>query len=333
MRRCSTCKHLAKICAPALFRNIANPKDPQDVLDLLDYLGDIGRFVKHLELTLHGVSGDILAEIVKRCSDLRCLTVKYVIGYKWYSPELLAAIMLLPALTDLRFTNYPNLPWIDSSGEDITQIMFEPLLGSHGDKLRALKILGKGTLGSGSFASLTRDAPRLVELELCHGLDFRLQHSFAESSTWACATHLQSLTIVDCHGLYADIFTQKLASGVFGQPQKVSLKMHDSSPEKTPPGPIEWTIPALDTFKLDFFTTWEMEHLQLIHAKKVFLSRVCRQRTYKMVIQQIAHKSAFPEATEIHVTTSLSGEDFRELQRVCSARGVKTIARDWDRRG
>jgi len=116
----------------------------------------------------------------------------------------------------------------------------------------------------------------------------------------------------------------------------VSLAMcGDPSDDKRPPGPIKWTIPALDTLKLDHFATWEMEHLQLIHAKKLFLSRVWRQGPegmYKMVLQQIAHKRAFPEATEVHVTTDWSGEDFRELQRVCSAKDVKMITRDGDRR-
>ena len=325
MRRSSTCKHLANICAPALFRTIAIKKKPREVVRLLDYLVNIEHFVKYLELTLHRIPHGILAEIVKRCSNLRCLTMHHLSGRKWYSSELLAAVVLLPALTELRFMKYPNYPW--------DKTMLEPLLGSHGDKLRSLKVSGYGTLRSGGFASLIRDASRLVELELHYVLDVGLRRSLAESSTWACAAHLQSLTFIRCGGLHANIFTHKLASGVFGHPKKVSLAMcGDASDDKRPPGPIEWTIPALDTFKLDHFATWEMEHLQLIHAKKVFLCRVWRQDPegmFKMVIQQIAHKGAFPEAKEVHVTTYWSDEDLCELQRVCSARGVKMITRGW----
>jgi len=276
----------------------------------------------------------ILAEIVKRCSDLRCLTIHHRSGYKLDSFELIPAIMLLPALAELHFIKYPSYRFGESRSEDIVHTMLEPLLGSHGDRLRSLKVSGHGTLGIGCFEALTRDASRLVELELCHVLDVGLRRSLAESSTWACAAHLQSLTFIRCGGLHANIFTQKLASGVFGHPRKVSLAVcGNQSDDRKPPGPIEWTIPALDTLKLNHFATWEMEHLQLIHAKKVFLSRAWRQGPqgmYKMVIQQIAHKGAFPEATEVHVTTDWSDEDFSELQGVCSARGVKMIVRDWD---
>jgi len=106
--------------------------------------------VRHLELTL--LRGNILAKIVKGCPDLRCLTTHYVSGYEWYSPELLAALVLLPALTELRFMKYAYAS---------AHTMLEPLLSSHRDKLRSLKVSGYGSLGREGFASLTRDASRL----------------------------------------------------------------------------------------------------------------------------------------------------------------------------
>ena len=334
MRRSSTCKRLADICAPALFRTITNPKRHEELVNLLDYLVNIGRFVRHLKLHLQGMEDLNLAEIVKRCSDLRCLTIHHCDRVKSNLVQLLAAIMLLPALTELCFEESPLYRDNAVRSNGVIRKMIEPLLRVHGDKLRSLKVSGHDSLGSGGLVSLTRDASRLVELELYIVLDVGLRRSLAESSTWACAAHLQSLTFVRCGGLHANIFTRKLASGVFGRPREVSLTTcGNSSDDRKPPGPIEWTIPALDTLKLDHFETWEMEHLQLIHAKKVFLSRVWSQGSegkYKMVIQQIAHKRAFPEATEVHFRPSWSDKDFIALQRVCSARGVRMITRDWD---
>ena len=275
----------------------------------------------------------ILAEIVNRCSDLRCLTIHHYSRYNLDSVQLLAALKALPALADIRFKELSSFGWEAVRGEDVAQTIFKPLLQIHGNKLRSLKILGYGTLGNGGFASLTHDASRLVELELHDVLHVGLRHLFAESSAWACAGHLQSLTFFHCGGLHAGIFTQKLASGVFGHPQRVSLTAcGDGSDNPKPPEAIEWTIPALDTFKLDQFAMWETEHLQLIHARKVFLSRVWRQGPdgmYKTVIRHIADKRAFPEAVEVHVTTNWSDDDFRELQSVCSARGIKLVMRDW----
>ena len=275
----------------------------------------------------------ILAEIVNRCPDLRCLTIHHYSRYNLDSVQLLAALKALPALAEIRFKELPSFGWESVRSEDATHTILKPLLQVQGNKLRSLKILGYGTLGNGGFASLTHDASRLVELELEQVLHVGLRHLFAESRTWACAGHLQSLTFTQCGGLHANIFTQKLASGVFGHPQRVSLVMcGNPSDDRKPPEAIEWTIPALDTFELDHFATWEMEHLQLIHARKVFLSRVWRQGPdgmYKTVIRHIADKRAFPEAVEVHVTTDWSDEDFRELQSVCSARGVKLVMRDW----
>jgi len=173
-----------------------------------------------------------------------------------------------------------------------------------------------------------------MELELCQALDIGLQCSLAESRTWACAAHLQSLTFIQCSGLHANIFIQMLASGVFGHPQKVSLtECGNMSDDRKPLGPIEWTIPALDTLELNCFAAWEMEHLQLLHARKLFLSLVWTQGPEgmdQMVLQQITHKRAFPEATEVHVTSNWSDENFSKLQCICSTRGVKMITRDWD---
>jgi hypothetical protein len=335
--RFSTCKRLADICAPALFRTITNEKSHEELVNPLDCLINIGGFVKHLKLHLQGMDGRILTEIVKRCPDLQCLSIYHSGGEMMDLAQLLAALKALPALAELKFDKSTNGWWRGRRNEDAAQLMFKSLLESHEAKLRSLKISGYGTFGDGGFASLIHDASRLVELYIHHALHVGLRQSLAESSTWACARHLQSLTFVRCGGLHAGIFTQKLASGVFGHPRKVSLRVCGNLSDDTkPPEVIEWTIPALDTFELEHFATWEMEHLQLIHAKKVFLSRVWRQGPngmYKMVIQQIAHKRAFPEVVEVHVTTQWKDEDFGELQRVCSARGVKLVTRDWTRYG
>ena len=330
--RSSTCKYLANVCAPALFSTITNARKAKKLVNLLNYLTNIGCFVKHLKLHLHGVGDHNLVKIVNMCSDLRCLTIHLYNGKKSDFVQLLAALKALPALAEIHFKDLASFRWHAEKSEDAAHIMLKSLLQVHGNKLRSLKISGNGTLENGGFASLAHDASRLVELELDEVLHTGLRHLFAESGTWACAGHLQSLTFTWCDGLYANIFTQKLASGEFGHPQRVSLAAcGDGSDNPKPPEAIEWTIPALDTFKLDQFAMWEMEHLQLIHARKVFLSRVWRQGPggmYKTVIRHIADKRAFPEAVEVHVTTDWVDEDFRELQCVCSARGIKLVM--WD---
>jgi hypothetical protein len=329
LMRFSTCKRLADICAPALFHTIATCKSHEKIVNLIDYLMNIGCFVKHLKLHLQGMDGRILAEIVDRCSDLQCLTIYHCSGEILDSAQLLVALKALPALAELNSYGASGNWWGDKKSEDV---MLKPLLKSHGDRLRSLKISGYEMLEKGGFASLIHDAPRLVELDIHHSLNVGLRRSLAESSTWACASHLQSLTFIWCGGLHAGIFTQKLASGAFGHPRKVSLAMCGTpADDREPPEVIEWSIPALDILELDYFLTWEMEHLLLIHAKKVFLSHVWSQSLdgmYRVVIQQIAHKRAFPEAAEIHVTTDWSNEDFGELRRVCPARGVKLIRGD-----
>lgn len=161
-------------------------------------------------------------------------------------------------------------------------------------------------------------------------MSFEMDFEIHSRSHKACAIHLQSLTFVRCGGLHANIFTPNLASGIFSHHQNVTLAVcgDPSDDTKTRPGPIAWRIPPLDIFKLEHCETWEMEHLQLVHAKKVFLSLVWRQGPegmYKMVIQQIAHRRTFSGVDEVHVTSNWSDKDFGELQRVCSAKGVKLV--------
>lgn len=295
--------------------------------------------MKHLKLDLENQERDdlILAKLVNRCPNLRHLTIDHYREDKSDAVLLLAAFKTLPALTDLSLhesSKYYRGRGV-SNEDSFVHKMFKPILESHRN-LRSLKVSGFGALERGGLAALMHDAPQLVELELCNVLHVGLRNPLAESATWACARHLQSLAFIRCGGLHAGIFAQKLASGVFGHPQKVTLAVCGStSDDRKLPGPVVWTIPALDILELDHFAMWEMEHLQLVHAKKVFLSRVWGQDpagTYKMTIQQIAHRGAFPGAVEVHVTTDWSDEDFRELQRVCSAKGVGLVMRDWERR-
>jgi len=338
--RSSTCKRLADLCAPATFYAITTAnRSPEKLISLLRYLTNIGCFVKYLTLDLHVQERDdrVLAKVMNRCPNLQHLTVDHHREDKSDSLLLFAALDALPALTELSLHESSKYYWWRgvSYEDSFIHNMFDPTIKKIGSRLHYLKISGYGALERGGFESLIEDAPRLVELELYDVLHVGLRHSLAESRTWACAAHLQRLTFVRCGGLHANIFTKKLASGAFGHPQRVTLAVcGDPSDDTTPPGAIEWKIPALDIFELDHFATWEMEHLQHVHAKKVFLSRVWRQGPegmYKMVIQQIAHKSAFPEAVEVHVTTDWSDEDFGELQRVCSTKGVKLVMREWRR--
>ena len=326
MRSPSTCKHLANLCAPALFCTITiRYRSPEKLTSLLGYLTNIGCFVKHLKLRpdAQGRDDAILAEIVKKCSDLRHITISYYIEDKSDRVLLLAAFKVLPALTTLRLTELSDGYWPRriSNEDSLMHKIFISVLESH-RSLRSLEVNGYKTLECGGFASLIHDAPRLIELKLCDALHVGLRNSLSESQTWACATHLQVLTFVQCSGLHAGIFTQKLASGVFGHPQKVTLEAcGDPSDDREPPSPVTWTIPPLDIFELDNCEAWEMEHLQLVHAKKVFLSRVW-SGMYKMAIRQISEGRAFPGAVEMHVTNGWDDVDLGELQRVCSAKGV-----------
>ena len=291
--------------------------------------------MKHLILELDAFGRDdaILAEIVNSCSDLRHLTIYYYREDRANRVLLLAAFKILPALTGLNLKE-SSKSMLVVNDNNFAHKMFKPMLEGHRN-LRSLNVSGYEALESGGFASLIHDMPRLVELELCVSLHLGFRKSFVESQTWACATHLQILTIARCSGLHPGIFMQKLASGVFGHPKKVTLEAcGDSTDHPEPPRPIAWTIPPLDIFELDDFKAWHMEHLQLVHAKKVFLSRVWRQGPegmYEMAVQQISDRRVFPGAVEIHVTNDWSDGDFGELRRVCSTKGVKLVARDWER--
>ena len=338
MRSPSTCKRLANLCAPTLFHTITNGnRSPEKLTSLLDYLTNIGCFVKRLILKLdeQGRDDPILAEIVKKCSDLRHLTIDYYREDTSDRVLLLAAFKTLPALTGLSINELTNSYWsrLVMDEDNFVHKTFKPMLESHRN-LRSLKVSGYRALESGGYASLIHDAPRLIELALRGVIHLGLRNSLADTQTWACATHLQSLTFVQCSGLHVVIFTQMLASGVFGHPKKVTLEAcGDRCDDREPPRPFARMIPPLDILELDNFEAWEMEHLQLIHAKVVFLSRVWRrgpEEMYKLAIQQISDRRAFPAAAEIHVTNDWSDGDFGELQRVCSTRGVKLVAKDWE---
>lgn len=161
-------------------------------------------------------------------------------------------------------------------------------------------------------------------LKLHNVLHAKLRKSLTESRTWPCAAHQQSY-LHPVSRVTRQHIHSKACVRCTGSPSK---GIFDGVVARLTPRAIEWTIPALETSKLDHLATWEMEHFQVIHAKKVSLGRVLRygpDEMYKIVIQQIVHGRAPPEAAEVHIPTDWSDEDFGELQSVCSAKWVRLI--------
>ena len=211
--------------------------------------------------------------------------------------------------------------------------LLDVALDAHASRLRTIVLFGVTPLTVGTFEKIQYTAPKLNRLDIIRGLTVHHRELLANPAAWACAANLQHMSLTCCRGAHAAIFVRQLAAGVMGPLRTLYMSICGAwSDDETLPGATKWTIPALEVLELDHFAGWEMGHFAMIHAKKVFLSRVWRMagmRDPSALIMAMADNRTFPEVTELHVTPNWSDQNFGYLRAVCLARDIKVVERDW----
>lgn len=319
--------------------------DRHSVYELISKLGHV---VKDLSLNMvldprenrsQTEAEDFNARVLGHLDNVRRLTIFHQ-TYDKSEPKLL--FDKIRGLSSLREIHIIDVQegldfWADIPAEDapshLAHRLLDVVLDAHASCLRTIVLFGVTPLTIGTFEKIQYSAPKLNRLEIIRGISVYHHESLVNPAAWACAVNLQHLSLTCCRGAHAAIFTRQLAAGVIGRLRTLHMSICGAtSDDEASPGATRWTIPALEVLELDHFAAWEMDHFAMIHAKKVFLSRVWQiegMRDTDALIMAMKDMATFPEIIELHVTPYWSDQDFGDLQAVCLAREIKVVERNW----
>ena len=283
-------------------------------------------------------AADFNAHVLGHFDNVRRLTIFHEKEDTSEPNLLFDKIRDLSSLEEIHIINADERPdfWGGSSDDapnHLAHRLLDVALDAHASRLRTIVLFGGTPLTIGTFEKIQYTAPKLNRLEIIRGITVHHRESLASPTAWTCAANLQHVSLTRCRGAHAAIFTRQLAAGVIGRLRTLHMSICGAiSDDVTLPEATKWTIPALEVLELDHFAGWEMHHFAMIHAQKVFLSRVWRRmamREPEALIMAMADNRTFPEVTELHVTSDWGDQDFGGLRAVCLARELKVVERDW----
>lgn len=343
-----TCIYLSNLCTPTLFQSLDVTRlRGGDQEPLFNFISKLGHVVKGLSLNMmpdiwsEAEAEDLNARVLDHCDAVRRLTIFHERDDTSKPQQLLDNIRNLSSLEEIHIIDADEWLdfWDDISVRDapshLAHRLLDAVLDAHASRLRTITLFGVTPLTIATFEKIQRTTPKLNRLEFIRGLDVHHRESLAAPTAWACAANLQHVSLTRCRGAHAAIFTQQLAAGAIGRLRTLYMSICGarSDDETLPkPGATKWTIPPLEVLELDHFAAWEMHHFAMIHARKVFLSRVWKlagMRGAKALIMAMTDTTTFPGAIELHVTPEWSDQDFDDLRTECFKRGIKVVERDW----
>ena len=317
-----------------------------DQESLYKLISKLGHVVKDISLNMvldisqiQAEVEDFNARVLGHCDNVRRLTIFHE-KEDMSEPRLLFdKIRDLSSLEEIHIIDADEWLefWSDILPEDapnhLAHRLLDVVLDAHSSHLRTIVLFGVTPMTIGTFEKIQYTVPKLNRLEIVRGIAVHHRESLANPAVWACAENLQHMSLARCRGAHAAIFTRQLAAGAIGRLRTLHMSGCGAwSDDETLPGATKWTIPALEVFEVDHFSQWEMRHLAMIHAKKVFLSRVWQMagmREAEALIIAMKDTTTFPEVIELHVTPEWSDQDFDDLQAVCLAREIKVVERNW----
>ena len=282
---------------------------------------------------------DFNTRVLGHCNTLRRLAIFHERHDKSKPQPLLHNIRNLSSLEEIQVIEVGELAvWMDIPARDapnyLAHRLLDIVLDACASHLRTIILFGVTPLTIATFEKIQHATPKLNRLEMIRGLAVHHHESLAAPIAWACAANLQHVSLTRCRGAHAAIFTRQLAAGAIGHLRTLHMSICCAiSDEGTLPVPTKWTIPALEVLELDYFAAWETRHFAMIHARKVFLSRVFQvdyMEDRQALIMAMTHTTTFPGAIELHVTPEWSDQDFNYLRVACLTRDIKIVSRDWE---
>ena len=287
----STCKALANLCAPVLFRSVSlEENDSKRQWLLAKTVQGLGELVHELKFTLKSGNADgknfRVYQILAKMPNIRAVTVVHGREDIASHTAFLTTINQLLQFESLTLqekhynSTFNSLP---PRHVEVAQTFFHQFLHNvvklHGHRLKALHLFTLLPLSGDLYIKIRDSTPNLREITIAGGIGVELRGRFSEPVLWASGKtgSLESLTLHTCAGVHAGSFTQNVIRGAYGNHLKsVCLIACGYSRTDIPSIPTAST-PAqatVDRLHLDHMFGWELEALSFIPVQDLSLTRL-----------------------------------------------------------
>ena len=281
-----TCKLLAAICAPLLFRSISveevgSERHTENTLKF-------GNFVRDLTLIVeNGVSNDKVLPIYGLLShfpNIRTLVIIHDREDVASHRALQCAVNKFPELERITveekkynpgFTHLPH-PNVDVSATFFHHFL-RAVLNVHATRIRSLQLHTLLPLHPDVYLQIRDGMPNLQSFTLAGNIDMELRGQFEEPTPWASGKTgaLKDFTLSRCelHTLY---FTRNILSGVYGTHLKavkiISCGTDDIEESYNLPAFTQIPV-SIDDLRLHHALAWELSVMAFISVHDMSITR------------------------------------------------------------
>jgi len=345
----STCKSLANLCAPLLFRSISLEEgDSKRLRRLAENVQGLGEFVHELRFTLKSGSTDgknsRVYQMLAKMPNIRAITVIHEredIASHTAFMTTINQLLQFESLTLQEKDYNPTFNSLPPRHVEVAQTFFHQFLHQvvklHGHRLKALHLSTLLPLSDDLYTKIRDSTPNLRQITIVASIGVDLRSRFSEPILWASGKtgSLESLTLHTCAGVHASGFTQNVIRGVYGNRLKsVSLIACGYSRTDIPSVPTAST-PAqatVDRLHLDHMSGWELEALSFIPVQDLCLTRLFPRDVLQLPallttgFAGMRKMRLIPRMASLEAWENVSkdaGGVYKEVQERCLQRGVQ----------
>ena len=345
----STCKTLANLCAPVLFRSIfLNEADFKRQHRLAGSVQGVGELIHELRFTLQsGNTDDKKSPVYKmfaKMPNIRALTVIHEREDIASHTAFLTTINQFSQFESLTLQEWHHNPasnYLPIPRVEVSQTFFHQFLHKvvelHGHRLKVLHLSTPLPLSEDLYIKIRDFIPNLRQITFAGSINVELQAQFSKPILWAGGKtgSLESLTLRNCAGVHPGHFALNIIRGTYGDHLKsVRLIACGNSRTGIPPVPTASTAvkATVDHLHLDHMIGWELKALSLIPVQDVSLTT--------MFPDDILHLPAllatgFEGMRKMRLTPRMAllepwesvskegGAVYKEVQERCLDRGVQ----------
>ena len=345
----STCKILAILCAPLLFRSIfLNEADFKRQRRLAGTVQAVGELVHEFKVTLQPGSTDDkksrVYQMLAKMPNIRALTVIHRREDTAGHDTFLSTINQFPQIESLTLQEWHYNPAFNSlppPGVEVSQTFFHQFLHKvveiHGHRLKVLHLSTLLPLSEDLYIKIRDFIPNLRQITLNGSVNAELHDQFSKPILWASGKtgSLESLTLNNCAGVHPGHFALNVIHGAYGNHLKsvrlIACGYTHGGPHPFPPAstPVQATV---DRLHLDHLYGWELKALSLIPVQDLSLTTL-----FPVDILQLPALLAtgfvgmrkmrlIPRMASLESWENVSKEGgvvYKEVQQRCLDRGVQ----------
>ena len=345
----STCKTLAILCAPFLFRSIAlREADSERQYRLAENARELGVFVHKLTFTLaRGSTDDEIFRVYYMLAQMPNVRTIYVYHEREDLSSHTAFLSVfdnfshLESITLLEKHYNPAYNYLPYRYVEVSDTFFHQFLHNavdvHGHRLKHLSLSTLLPLNEDLYIKIRDFTPNLQSIALSGNIDVELRDQFSEPVLWASGRtgSLKNINLHNCAGVHASNFTQNVLLGAYGSHLRLIRLVACGYSQTDIPSVPAASTPAqarADYLHLDHMSGWELEALSRIPVRDLTLTRLLPDDILQLPALLVSGfagmrsmsmnpKMGVPEAWE--KISKASGDAYKEIQERCAQRKIK----------